>query len=661
MIGNLDNWDMPHGWSPYRSVKAGETQWVADMMQWVDRSRYVHIEDDAPTMNTPGHRAGDRYTDAEMEAFLKEAYLTVGTAGARANRNSPIPGGGTWANRHAEHRQIHLRPEAVFDAVQTYSDKNVLELLIGHVRRLSRDVSVIETFGPDADGMWNRKIAAYEAEAKEAGALAGTEEERIHANRRIDNTIKWMQAEWMNFTGHDIGSGLHWGADLAYGKGMRSWQTLTHLGGAAWAALVTDPMYMRLNSAYLRLPQIQLFLNESVALTKTGRDAARRMGLMTETVMESLQRFAHDDLNTRSILPKLAGLKMQLTGLNMITEIRRTAFGITMMDTIGQMTRNYATVAAMHADDVRVLKGKGIDQATWDIWRAATLEKYGVNGSILTPEGIENAPGFTPAQKKKAVVALLSAVSEETHISIIQPGLRERTHLSLGNAPGTQMGEIAKTVTQLKSFPWTIITKHWERALSQPGQETFYARAALAAMSIMFGAMLNWSRDLWAGKDPRNMNVFTDDPDKRSIAIRNVMGAGAAGGGAGVFGDFLFAEVRDPSQQNSFETLLGPAAGDYAKAIDLTVSNGVQAMAGEETDFGGDALKFAQSNNPLNTWYTQSLMERAMFNQLHEVINPGYVDRMQDRQREKSGTEYWWNPGDPTDAEMPDWESAFAE
>lgn len=644
-IGYLDNWDMPHAWSPYRAVKAGRDAWVNDMMKWVDRSKYVNIEDD-PQL---GITAGSQYSDAQMRKFLEEAYLTVGTAGARLDRGLPMPGGGTWANRHSEHRQIHLRPDAVFDAIQAYSEKNVLEMLIGHTRRLARDVAVIETFGPNADAMWNTKIAEYEIEAKEAAALAGDHQ----GIRKIDETIKEMQAEWQNFTAADVGGGLHWAADLAYGKGMRSWQTLTHLGGAAWAALVTDPMFMRLNAAYLRLPQIQLALNETVALTAGGRDYARRLGLMTETVMETLQRFAHDDLNTRSVLPKLAGFKMQLTGLNFITEVRRAAFGMTMMDVMGSLTRKYQTVADLAADDVRTLKGKGITQETWDVWKAAQLEQYGANGSLLTPAGIERVQGFTPAQKQKAIVDLLSVVTEETHIAIIQPGLRERTHLSLGAAPGSTMGEIAKTITQLKSFPWSIITRHWERALAQPNYETWLARGALIVMGTMFGALLNWSRDLQSGKEPRNMNVFTDDEEMRSIALRNLMGATAAGGGAGVLGDFLFAEVRDPSKQSLPETMLGPAVGDYAKLIDLTAGNAMQAMSGEETDAGTEAMSFAQSNNPLNTWYTQSLMERMVINQLHEAINPGYVDRMMERQYQKSGTEYWWNPGDVTDMETP--------
>lgn len=652
-IGHLDNWDMPHAWSPYRAVKAGRDRWVNDMMQWVDRSKYINVEDD-PQL---GVTAGDPYTDDQMRAFLQEAYLTVGTAGARADRGRPFPGGGLWANRHAEHRQIHLRPDAVFDAIQAYSEKNVLEMLIGHVRRLARDVSVIETFGPNADAMWNSKIAEYEVEAKEAAALAGDHK----AIQRIDDQIKGMNADWRNFTGHDIGAGLHWAADLAYGKGMRSWQTITHLGGAAWAAFVTDPMFLRLNAAYLRLPHVQLTLNETMAFTKQGRDAARRMGLMTETVMDTLQRFAHDDINTRTILPKLAALKLQLTGVNAVTEVRRTAFGVTMMDTIGRLTREYATVADLAADDVRALKGKGITQQTWDIWRAAQLEQFRANGTLLTPAAIERVQGFTPAQKQRAVVDLLAIVSEETNIAVINPGLREQTHLSFGATPGTTMGEIAKTMTQLKSFPWSIITRHWERALAQPGYEKYMATAGLLVMSTLFGALLSWSRDLMSGKNPRNMNVTTDDPDQRSVAIRNLLGATAAGGGAGVLGDFLFGELRDPSKQSLPETLLGPAVGDYAKAIDMTAGNATKALGGQDTTLREDLTSFAQSNNPLNTWYTQSLMERMVFNQLHEAINPGYVDRMMDRQYQRQGTEYWWNPGDVADAETPDLESAWAE
>ena len=57
---------------------------------------------------------------------------------------------------------------------------------------------------------------------------------------------------------------------------------------------------------------------------------------------------------------------------------------------------------------------------------------------------------------------------------------------------------------------------------------------------------------------------------------------------------------------------------------------------------------------PTNLWYTRTLTDRLIYNQIGETLRPGYAERMQDRAKKTFGTEYFWNPGDVSDIRAPE-------
>jgi hypothetical protein len=58
--------------------------------------------------------------------------------------------------------------------------------------------------------------------------------------------------------------------------------------------------------------------------------------------MGELNRWGTDGLGS-SFSSKLANTTMRLSGLNAITDARKRAFGVTMMDAIGALTRRSPT------------------------------------------------------------------------------------------------------------------------------------------------------------------------------------------------------------------------------------------------------------------------------------------------------------------------------
>jgi hypothetical protein len=381
------------------------------------------------------------------------------------------------------------------------------------------------------------------------------------------------------------------------------------------------------------------------------------MGLMIDTITAEAERYTGENLTSRDLSSRVASGVVRISGLGFVTNARRLGFSMTMMDTIGHLTRRYSDVTKLKAEDYRVLASKGISQETWDIWRAARLDNWGANHTLLTPDAIMGVEGVSPERKRQAVIDLLGIVREEQDLAVIAPGARERTQMQFGTEAGTPLGELARSAVLFKSFPWTVLQRNLERASAM---ETEYGRAAYLASLFIFmtagGAAANWIKDMLAGKDPRTMNAFSRNPRERSIAIRNWMQAGLSGGALGIYGDFLFAETQPYSGNSLAETMMGPNIGTASQVLGLTVGNAAQALQGEETNIGSEAVRVARGITPgANLWYTRALTDRLIFNQLQDMADPGAVDRMQSRQRRMQATDYWWEPSsNPAEGEWPE-------
>ncbi len=69
----------------------------------------------------------------------------------------------------------------------------------------------------------------------------------------------------------------------------------------------------------------------------------------------------------------------------------------------------------------------------------------------------------------------------------------------------------------------------------------------------------------------------------------------------------------------------------------LLITNPQKALQGEDTSFGADALKTARMITPFaNLWYAKAITNHLILQQLQEMANPGYNDRVRDRAQRNS-------------------------
>ena len=164
----------------------------------------------------------------------------------------------------------------------------------------------------------------------------------------------------------------------------------------------------------------------------------------------------------------------------------------------------------------------------------------------------------------------------------------------------------------------------------------------------MFGAISLHAKDIAAGREPRPMND-----------IKFWVAAFAQGGGAGIFGDFLFADYNRYGQGLT-SSAFGPTGELVDKTWQLTVGNGKEILAAlaegetdivdiiDDTKIASETINYVERYTP-DIWQAH-LIKNAFFDQLELLADPDaqakYNRMIRKRQREYN-QEYWWEPGEP--------------
>lgn len=651
VVGRLENYDQPHSWSRRLVNKYGQDEYVNDMMGWVDRSRY-------------GDLGGRPFTDGDMRDFLAEAWLTKASDGWSKDRDQTVPGGrGMKANRNSAHRSIHLKPEFVDAALSKYSEKSVAQAVVDHLRQMSRDIALVQRFGPNADLQFRQLMD--DALQEEMRSLPGKSfAERNALPGSLHGKAAYLQALYDHLAGNEPLPASQGLADFA--GTYRSLKSSAALGSAIITSL-TDFATLYKTAAANKLNPVKVALNSALIWAPRSRKYVKRMGLMVEAVTGFANRFGYENLTARDLSDRVASAVIGASGLNFVTDARRLGFAMTMMDAVGDLTRRIKDVTKLAENDRTILASKGIDQRTWDIWRAAKLEAWGVNGKLLTPDAIMAIadPQYTDIDKRRAVAAMLGLVQEERDMAIIQPGARERTQMRFGTRPGTPLGEFARTGLLFKSFPWTFFQRHMERGTSQPGlHKKLWYLGSLAFMMTLLGATAQEIADLIQGKNPRSLNPNNE------FGGRNLATGFMKGGALGIYGDFLFSELSPYSNTSLAETLAGPMVSDISKVGQIGTQVIKGATEDDEEQFqkaGANTVKAIRGITPgSNLWYTRAAMDRYFWNTMVEGIDPDYFSELEDRQESQQGTTYWWANDaqagfDGSQIEAPDLSEAVAE
>jgi hypothetical protein len=216
--------------------------------------------------------------------------------------------------------------------------------------------------------------------------------------------------------------------------------------------------------------------------------------------------------------------------------------------------------------------------------------------------------------------------ADEMGFGFLEQDLKSRRFMLQGTKAGTVTGEILRFMGQFKGFPVAFTQRVLGRAMQgySPDERLLQARnlGTLMAGLLVMGYVSMIAKDFLRGYTPR-------DPEKPKTWLAALFQSG----GAGIYGDFLFAQANRFGNA-PLETIVGPTAGTAASIINLAT----RARDGEAK--AADALNIALQNTPfLSLWYARPALDLLILNSMRESLSPGFIQRQQQRRKEDFGQE----------------------
>lgn len=610
---------------------------------------------------------GSPFAEGDLRGLLDKAWDNISTDGHATQEVGVVAGSGRRAGRHAEHRQIHF-PDAdsILNYWNMFGEKTAVEILHGHIETMARDIAFVEHFGPNPDVTYStlRDLAVQQMTKAEPTKTTDIEG-RAH---KLDNFYNYASGKIKpsaNITVSNIADGIA-GLNVA-GK----------LGGASIASFFGDKPMLEAVSHMNDLPMIQRWRNE-LALLNPKNSADRRLlqqnGLMLEGIRSGLNRVyeglggggAGKSGSFKAGAGKIGNAVMRISGMNAINEIRKGAFGLSLMGAIGNQIKSGLEFSSLHETDIRTLKNFGITEVDWNVWKLAKLDDLGRgNDSVLTSESIARIPDADIKKafgadidaagiRRNAVVKLLGAVNTESDFAIVTPGWRERSQFYGDLQRGTVKGEIVRSVLQFKSFPWAFLQRGMDAVSNMDGPTSKAAMTAfLIGSTTLAGAMLMQTRDTLTGKDPRAMM------DENWYKFWSA--AFLQGGALGIYGDFLYGANHTRYGSGILESLAGPTVGPLLEIGLVQPMNAAsKAIEGKETHLLAQTAQDLKGFIPGgNLWYTKTALDHLVFQNVFEMLSPGYLQSIRKRTAKEYGQDFWWGPGELSPDRAPDFSAAF--
>jgi hypothetical protein len=641
-IGKIDNWGLPqvHNWLSVRSVPYEE--WRDFIAPLLDRQKMKDV-------------SGSPMTPQQLELALRNAYETITSEGWNKRQAGQFSGSGKVANRHTDHRFLMFKDG---DAWMAYSQKfgrpmsvtaelidpdgPVFDAMLSHIRGLSREIALMERFGPNPTATVKWVMDGLEQEAKLAKHAGGQRtKENQKAARRVEglyDEISGRNRETADTTLANVGSAV------------RSFQVASKLGSAVVSA-ISDVGFQHVTAKFNGLSSANIVRNYGRMFkfqSSADRQLAARLWMVNETAtrMAAAQSRFSGEVVTGELMSRLSEGVMRASGLNAWTQAGRWAFGMEFWSHItSEAPRNWQNIAAPFR---RQLERYGFNEAEWDTIRSTPLEETEA-GTWLLPDNIVD---------QNLAERLAMMIATETDYAVPTASLRISSAVNSTLKRGTFIGEIGRSMYQFKSFPMTVMWMHGRRMIENGGYEALKYGARLAITTTFMGAVALQLKSLLQGKDP--IEVTGEESDKFWLK------AFAQGGGAGVLGDFV-GQTTNRFDQKLAEWAAGPTFSSAQDAWNLAKAGYGLATAepGDKYKAEGRTAKalrrFMQGNTPGSSlWYLKLGFQREVLDQLQAEMDPDYYDsfeRMEQRAAEE-GTSYWWRPGETSPDRVPEVASA---
>jgi hypothetical protein len=640
-IGSLGETYFPNHHDRFKVGNAGLDSWYKTIEPLLDKGKYLNVD-------------GSNMSPKDLKEFFTHIFQTIITDGDSKSFKGPrqgemigpelmqqrASGHGLFADRNSQHRQVFFKDgDSFIDYQRQFGSQSFLSTMLGHVNRLGRDTAMLESQGPFAEQQFN----ALNMREALAAKLKFTDEKSL---RDIDKAKAFNDSLFRYAAGQrDI-------VDSKVGQRFQAYRNIMaglRLDKVVFTAL-SDEAGMAATAYANKVPYSEMLRNQLRVLNpldKSHRESAESMGLGLNSMIGSINRYTQDDM-AKGASGKFANFIMRVTGAERMWDARRQALSMAIMHSVGKLSRTVEHAKDLHEADHGMLARKGIPDKEWQVFRRADLNPDGA----ITPHEIWSIPddklkdlGNPLTLKRNATTALMAHAAEEAGMGVMETGIRERARIGkyFGDEQNTAWGQIGRTAMLFKTFTSSMVMKHWERmgSMGTLGSKAMYGTILSVYGTAIAAAVNALIRPFIAGQNPPKL-------DSKFLAQ-----AILRGGGLGFYGDFITDQLNSRDESLG-AALIGTLGTDTQDVWNVTGGAIFKKMKGQRTDEGAKLIRLARDNNPLlKTWYTEALWDHFLWYNLEEAANPGYLDRMQDRQRH-FGRTYYWNPRDKVPTQGPD-------
>jgi hypothetical protein len=356
---------------------------------------------------------------------------------------------------------------------------------------------------------------------------------------------------------------------------------------------------------------------------------------------------------------------LTLSGLSPWTSAGRAAFG---MDFLGRVADNAGKAFGdLDAPFRDMLTRFGIESRDWDVIRATQPYRIYLKDAAGADDPSASAPFIRPADiatrtdidaDYALVLAsrLADALGTLTEFAVPTESLAVRAVVNGFDRPGSLAAIVKRSTAMYHSFGGIMLLTHGRQMMAlrqNPARLAKYG-ASLAITATFGGAIAIQTRQILKGHDPRDMTDW-----------RFWVDAAITGGSLGLLGDFVYAGVNGTtSSGHGLATFsLGPIGGAVSDVVGTILPGGGIGAVGKAPgatakNFPTRALELSKGYLPGgNLWYARLVMEREIWDQLQERIDPGFAARSHRIERwyqRQFHNQYWWHIGDTAPSRAPD-------
>jgi hypothetical protein len=664
-IAKLEGWGLPQTHDFYALMRAGKDAWTQAITPLLDRGKLID------------HATNRPFTDARLKVFLGDTFETITSDGAIGAKLGENIRGGSLANQRQEARILPFKDADSWLAYQRqFGAADPYAAMMHHLDGMARDIAQLQVLGPNPDHQWGwlKKAALTEAKAEEAlGAK--------NAGGLAQSAVDTAERMYGLFTGELAGPYGRYNRIAQVSGAIRGYLQAAQLGSAVITDGFSRPAISAQARAFTGLSKTGDFAAwRDWVLSPEARAVAHRTGFIQEHARAHLEAATRDTLRSVTVGGKLwNGVNsfsrripisvFRLSGFSGNLAASRWAFQHEFMgalaDRVGQTLAELERGGAEDQALAGVMRARGITDAMWDQMRTAPLEEPVSGAKFLSPMTVGNHAG------EEMGFRLAEMIERQTRMAVPEPGLWAQSHLIGHMRPATVMGELMRSLSAYRSF--TVTTTHlWAnefaaRAMEDPRWRLGSAmHAAPMIVGMTLGGLLaNWVYDVVNGNDPRSAR----DPMTWAAALLK-------GGGAGIFGDFLYSATARNDKGGAL-TAMGAPAALVSDLSDMTAGAAFdtakrtlhdhedldQALADQHE--GRKAARFLAKYSPVSSmWWTRAVWDRMVTAGVQRLLDPDAdtaFQRHAQSLQDATGQQQWWPEGQALPSRAPNLGAVLAE